>query len=505
MKSREGQRRSPQISRWLLLGAASVLVAGCFGNRAIPDVKQEVELPEQFARPPVEEGVSINAAAPKLNAWCSDFGQQELDGLVDQAFEGNLNLMASWARLDQSMAVARQSRATLFPSITADASAGANRQLMSATTVGPNGQPTFNFEPDVVGNYRISIGASYEVDLWGKLAAQREAAALDVEATRADIEVIAFSLTSQVAEAWFDVLAQRQKRDLVEEQIELNERYVELLELRLAQGQGSALDINQQLQQIEQLRSQIETITQAEVLAMQRLAILVGKPPSAGMSMVPEGVVELPELPALPDAGVPADLLERRPDLRRSYKQLEAANRRIAVAVRDRLPTVRLSPSLFLQAIKVGDLLDEIFWSATAAISQPLVDGGRRAAEVERAEAAQRQAYYTYANTLLTALQEVEGALVSEHYQRRFIDELVKQKEIATVTLELSRERYSAGSIDFLRVLTALQSLQQIEQNLVDAKRRQLSNRIQLCRALGGTWTRDLEAPTPDEEGVRYE
>ena len=82
---------------------------------------------------------------------------------------------------------------------------------------------------------------------------------------------------------------------------------------------------------------------------------------------------------------------------------------------------------------------------------------------------------------------------------------MLEQREIATVTLELSRERYSAGSIDFLRVLTALQSLQQIEQNLIDARRRQLSNRIQLCRALGGTWTRDLEAPTPDEEGVRYE
>ena len=88
MKSREGQRRSPQISRWLLLGAASVLAAGCFGNRAIPDVKQEVELPEQFARPPVEEGSRAAATAPKLDAWCSDFGQQELDGLVDQAFEG---------------------------------------------------------------------------------------------------------------------------------------------------------------------------------------------------------------------------------------------------------------------------------------------------------------------------------------------------------------------------------------------------------------------------------
>ena len=186
---------------------------------------------------------------------------------------------------------------------------------------------------------------------------------------------IAFSLTSQVAEAWFDVLAQRQKRELFNEQIELNERYVELLELRLAQGQGSALDVNQQQQQIEQLRSQIETITQQEVLAMQRLAILMGKAPSEGASMVPAGIIALPELPALPDAGVPADLLERRPDLRRSYKQLEAANRRIAVAVRDRLPTVRLSPSLFLQAIKIGDLLDEIFWSATAAISQPLVDG----------------------------------------------------------------------------------------------------------------------------------
>ena len=465
-----------------------IISAACFGNRPLPEVEQVIDVPEQYGQraeqPPAVE-------QPPLQSWCSDFGSPGLQAHVSQAFDGNLDLLTSWARLSQSEAILRQTEANLYPTVDVDAQVSSSKQRAIGLAID---------RPFTVEQYRASIGASYEVDLWGRLYAQRQAARLDVRAARADLETIALSLTSSVAEAWFDVLAERQRRELLESQIDLNERYVELLRLRLAQGVSSALDITQQQQQIASLIGQLESTDQARALAGQRLAVLLGQAPEDTEGRAPEVEDdELPELPPMPASGVPADLLERRPDLRAARLRMEAANRRIAVAVRARLPTLRLSASLFLQAFDIGSFLNEVLWSVGAQAAQPLIDGGLRAAEVDRAEAVQREALYTYADTLTTALSEVQGAMVSEHHQARLIEQLEKQREQADLALTLSRERYQRGALDFLRVLTALQSLQTLERQIVDAQRRQLSNRLTLCRALGGTWTRDLAPPSAPE------
>lgn len=470
--------------------ALALLAAGCFGERPVPGVDEVVEVPETFQAPqgpPVEQ--------PPLDAWCSDFNHPGLEDMIGRAFEDNLDLKASWARLSQTFALLRQTRSNLYPTLDAEVQASVRRQQFFIP--GPDG---LIVSADVLTQYSPSLGAAYEIDLWGKLAARREAARLDFESSRADVQTLALSLTSQLAEAFFDVLAQRQKRALLREQIELNERYVALLELRLSKGVATALDVNQQRQQIEQLRAQLDQIDQAEALAAQRLALLVGEPPVRGAALVGEVGDELPALPALPGAGVPADLLERRPDLRAARRRLEAANTRVTVAIRERLPTIRLTASLFFQGQELGRLFEELLWSAAASIVQPIFQGDRLRAEVARAEAAQQEALYTYGTTLLTALSEVEGAMVSEHYQAQFIEDLERQRELASGALELARARYQRGALDFLRVLTALQSLQQIEQSLVDARRRQLSNRIQLCQALGGSWTRQLQPPDEIEQ-----
>lgn len=488
------RRCAPRLASVLILLTTTT---SCFGNRALPEVKELVELPESYARVEGEKkGEEMPLEKVPLDRWCSDFGQPELDALVEQAFESNLSLMASWARLRQSEALLAQTQSNLYPQV--DLSATATRSKSPAFG-GQNipGQPSFfknNF-------YRVEGSVSYEIDLWGKLAAQREAAEYDYMASRADVETAALSLTSSVAEAWFDVLAQQQKDLLISEQIELNERYVALLELRFQQGSSSVLDINQQRQQIQGLKAQQRTARQQRMLALQRLATLVGKAPDDTEALAAQiDALLLPELTSLPEAGVPADLLERRPDLRAAHYRLESANKKIAVAVRDRLPTLRLSLSTFLQALDIKNLLNDFFWSVGAAASQPLVDGGRRKQEVKRAEAVQDEAYYAYGNTLLTALTEVQTAIVSEHYQALFIEDLEEQYRLAETSLTLSRESYSRGRFDFLRVLTSLQALQQVEQNLIDARRRRLGHRLQLCRALGGSWTTEVQAPaTPPE------
>jgi len=483
-------------TRFWVSGTALLALTGCFGNRAVPDVADVTEVPGEYSAVRAEDVESV-----PLEQWCTDFGSPELDGLVSRAFEDNLNLRSAWARLEQSEAVARQTGANMFPTVDLNGNANQSQTSLRGSPFGEFGGGPGMEQPTsfTITSYNLSAAAGYEIDLWGKLAAQRQAAAFGVEASRADIETIALSLTSEIAEAWFDIVQQRQKRTLVTEQLELNERYVELLKLRLENGSSTALDVNQQQQQVDQLKGQLETINALEQRALNRLSALLGQTPGNNLA---GDAAELPELGPMPDGGVPADLLTRRPDLRSAERRLQSANKRIAVAVRDRLPTLRLSASLFFQAgAELGELLDELLYTAAAQAGAPIIDGGRRRAEVSRAEAAQKEAFYAYANAFVNATAEVENAMLSEYYQARFIELLEERRGRASVALELSRDRYLRGGLDFLRVLTSLQSLQLVEQSIVDAQRPQLSNRTQPCRAPGGPGPHQLQAPPPHAGG----
>ena len=460
---------------------ASVLIAGvamlmsCTGRQYADEQDSVVEVPDAYS--------SVALEGVEVDGWCSDFGSPELAGLVDRAFEENLDLRQAWARLEQADAIAAQTRAGFWPTIDAQVQAGAQRQQ----TFGPTGPVV-----DEAAAFGASLGAAYEVDLWGRLRATSRAAGYDVMAARADVEAMAISVTSQIAEAWFDAVLQREKLLLLQEQIDIAQKYLELTELRLSQGAATALDVNQQNQQIEQLRGQMELVHAAEATAENRLAVLLGK----AASQSPEVTVEdLPELPALPAVGVPADLVTLRPDVRAAEARLRAADARTAAAARAKLPTLRLSASLFVQASELAELLDDVFWSIVGVLGQNIFSGGRLDAEQQRAEAAAKERLYAYAKAVVQAIAEVENALVLEGQQNKFLEHLEAQRENADLALSLARDRYRSGALDYLRVLTALQSLQQIEQSLLDAQRQRLSYRLQLCRALGGQWTRELQAP----------
>ena len=455
--------------------AFALVLAGCTGQQYSAQRDTVLEVPDAYST------VEIDGVAAE--GWCSDFGSPELSGLVDRAFEENFDLRQAWARLEQADALAAQARSGWWPTVDAQIQAGAARQQ----TVGPTGPVV-----DEVGAFGASLGAGYEVDLWGRLAATTQAASYDVEAARADVESMAISITSQIAEAWFDAVLQREKLALLEEQIEIARKYLELTELRLSQGAATALDVNQQNQQIEQLRGQVELVRAGEATARNRLAVLLGK---AGARTPKVDTEELPDLPAMPTVGVPADLVAARPDVRAAEARLRAADARTAAAARSKLPTLRLSASLFVQASELADLLDDIFWSITGVLAQNLFDGGRRTAEQARAEAAAKERLYAYAKAVVQAIAEVENALVLEAQQAKFLEHLEAQQQNAEIALSLARDRYRSGALDYLRVLTALQSLQLVEQTMLDAQRQQFSHRLQLCRALGGQWTRELQVP----------
>ncbi len=460
--------------------ATAVASTACSGKQYAEKTDEVVELPDRYA--------SIEVDGVPMGGWCSDFGSSELDGLVTASFEQNFDLRQAWARLEQVEAIRAQTNAGWWPVVQAEASAGRSR----SPSFGPTGATA-----EESNNFRVSLGASYEVDVWGRLAASSRAAGYDLEAARADVESIAISIAAQAAEAWFDVVLQNEKARLLEEQVEIAEKYLQLTELRLSQGAATALDVNQQNQQIEQLRGQLALIEARRQTALARLALVLGQTPSELDAVSTE---ELPELPALPDAGVPADLVGQRPDVRAAMARLEAADERTAAAARAKLPTLRLSANVFLQAAEFANLLDDVFWSLTGAIAQTLWSGGRLNAQQKQAEAVAKERLWAWAKVVVQGLVDVESALVLEQQQAIFLERLEAQHKNAEVSLELARDRYRSGTIDYLRVLTTLQSLQQVEQSLLDARRQQLSYRVQLCRALGGDWTQQLQPPAEGDE-----
>lgn len=462
----------------------SVSLTGCFGNRAVPDVKKVVELPERYAKAPAIQ-------APAMERWCSDFGDPQLKTLVSKAFESNLNVRVAWNRLAQSRMLGVQVDSGLYPTV--DAQVQVSQQRLGIFT--PTGIANID-----IRQYRPTVAAGYEVDLWGRLSAQRKAARLDVKATRADVDAVTMSVTSEVASAWFDVLQQRQKSALLTQQQEVARKYLELLMVQLRYGRGNALDVTQQEQQIQALETQHVTFDALLSQSTIRLAALLGVsvdkldlPPASSKTLSEQA---LPKAPPIPAVGVPADLLQRRPDVRAAHIRLLASNKRIAVAVRNRLPSLRLSANLFLQATTLVSLVDTVLWNVAAQASGPLIDGGRRRADVRLAELRQDEALLNYASAVLTALNDVQLALIQVDLQDKSVALILAQRKNAQLALDLVRDRYQQGAATYLRILTAQQSLQSLEQSVVDVKRAQLGSRVQLCRALGGSWVQNKESKT---------
>lgn len=462
---------------------ALIAAVGCSPHEVRKDPMPALEAPAGFVA-----SESGGAAAVEMDRWWEAFGDPQLDAIVDQTLEGNLELQASWLRLQQAESVAEQQGARFWPQVSLEAQRSVTRtdirDLTSTTT----------------HNWQVSIPASFELDLWGRLSSNAKAAELDASAARDDVSTIAISLSAQATEQWFGVLELRERKRLLQEQIEISRRWLELLEARFAWGRASSLDVLQQREQIQGLEAQVLLIEAQEESALLRLTVLSGKLPGQASF---GGAERLPALPPLPATGVPADLLERRPDLRAARKRVEAADHRVAAAVADWLPTLRLGGNLLVSAMSLSELFDLLISTAFVSLGVPIFDGGNRSANIERLESVVRAQLLSYTQTFLTAVQDVESALLLERQQQANVEALERQLEISRSTLEAARLRYRDGGEDFLRVLVALQAVQRNEQAVLSARRQLLSYRIQLHRALGGSWPESLERPDAQAEESR--
>ncbi|BBD07108.1 efflux transporter outer membrane subunit [Desulfovibrio ferrophilus] len=417
--------------------------------------------------------------------WWEQFNSAQLNMLVDKALSRGFTLRQYWAQLEQSRALARQAGAALTPSLNATGDTGHTRSWTETPSSGADSLTLSD-------SYGLGLAASYELDLWGRLRATAQSGLLDAQASREDLNTAAITVAGEVSEAWLDLLATREQVRLVRNQVATNEQILSVQQLLFAASQASALDILQQQQTLAATKALLPPLKTQERTTLNELAILTGQMP--GSLQLPQSSA-LPDLPTPPKTGFPADLLASRPDIRSAGLALESADWQIATARADRLPDLTLSAS----ADYGGNTLENLFdaWSLNLASSLvfPLLDGGTRAAEVDRTRALAQERLAAYEETVFTAIQEVEDALVTESGQQDYLLALGKQLTAARLAKEEAHRRYLNGVDDYLSMLNALTTVQTLERTLIQEKTDLLKNRITLYRALGTDWA-DKLTPT---------
>jgi multidrug efflux system outer membrane protein len=442
--------------------------------------------PLEMAPVPPSYSIKETITQPQQR-WWETFGDEELNNFVNEALSGNQNLAVYWARLGQAEALAVKAGADIIPSVNGTAGASYSRSRKSEDS---SDQTVEN------DNYGLGLAASYEIDLWGRIRAEAQSAGLAAAASRQDLNGAAISIAAEITERWVRIIAQRQQKNLLQEQLAANETYLDLVELRFRKSLASALDVMQQKQLVERVKAQVPLIEMEERLLLDELAVLLGRQPHDGPGFERQN---LPKLDSPPAAGIPAQLLELRPDIMAAYDRLAAADQDLAAARADRLPTLRLTGSAEYSSGELDNLFDNWVANLAAGLTAPLIDGGRRKAEVVYAESGVREQLASYRQTVLTAVREVESALVREEKIRANIKGIENQLEAGRIALDEARFRYTNGLIDYLPVLTQLLSVQNLEFDLITRRADLLVSRIDLYRSIGGSWADDLIPPDQEQ------
>jgi len=436
-----------------------------------------VEVPDAFSA----------TGAERVGAkWWRSFGDSALSGLVEEGLRENYDLLATWDRLAQAEASATKADAQLGLWADLDGGIRRTRQEKGAVT-------TYST------TYSMGVAADYEVDLWSRLRSSQQAAWLDAEARREAVQTAAITIAGSIADTWYRLAEAKALEAIIGQQVETNEKVLEIVTTQFRKGATSGADVLRQRQLVVATEAQKIAVEQTSQLLQHRLSILIGRAPSAGWR---DEKVSFPDLSPLPDVGVPGEVLWRRPDVRTAYRQVQAADHRLAAAVADQYPRLSLAAGVETSGTSSRDLFDDWVGNLIANVFQPLFDSGYRKAEVKRREAIVSEALHLWSQSVLLALEEVEDALTQEYQQQRTLENLGEQFDLARQTSQQNRDRYIKGQIDYIRVLESLQSLQSLERSLVSAQRAVVQSRISLYRAIAGGW--ELRRPAV-EEAVRAE
>lgn len=401
-----------------------------------------------------------------FHRWYESFGDIRLTSLIETAQNTNLDKLQALARIEQAKAFRIQAISSRLPSIEGEGDASKDWD---------DGQ-----EQDSLRSIGASV--SWEIDVFNRLGAEQNAREYELQASTDDLEAITLSLSAELARNYYGAIAKQRQLDLLHAQIKSDQHLLELVSQRLKAGVGTNVEVLQQQSQLADNQSLIPLEEASLRVYENRMDVLLAQAPDAKNRTTLQDT--FPIISELPETGVPSDLLLNRPDLRALKKRLIAQDAEIAAAMAERLPKINLSGSLMFYE---GATAVSPVASVLGGLIQPLLDWGRRKAEVGRNKALYEEKLATFTQAYLVAIEEVENALYQENRQREYLKRLEIQRDLLLQTSETARAVYEQGESDYLPVIDAVKNLRSVERTIVQEQLDLILLRIQLFKALGGS------------------
>jgi outer membrane protein, multidrug efflux system len=454
-----------------LLAAA---LAGCMVG---PDYERPaMELPAAYP------GAQAGAAEPAVSHdWWTLYNDPLLNELVASSLERNADIRLAVARVEEADANLREANAAFLPEI--DAQGAANRSRSSTTT----GIPVPAGVPATRNDIRLALSTAFELDFWGRLRRAAEALRAQALGSRYAHDVVALTLAGLTAQAYFGLRSLDAQILVSRETLANRDESLSYVRKRAAGGIASDLELAQAETARAAAAVQLRELQRQRALLERQLAVLTGR---LDLAVGPGDLRVLPT-PALPPAGLPSSLLDRRPDVRQAEQQLVSTNAQIGVAKAAMFPTISLTGSLGAQSKELSSLNDagSRIWSLGFGLSLPIFDSGRYSARTDAARAREKQAVAGYQKAVETAFREVSDALASVESTSGAEQDYQTQVEAARRALRLARLRYEAGYSGFLEVLDAQRTANDAELAYLRNRQALLSSTVDLMKALGGGWS----------------
>lgn len=455
-----------------------------------PDYKSP-DLP--FSTPDSYQHVSTKTVKPEIeDRWWYVFDDQELNRLVEETLRNNLDIKRAAAIILEMQSKFIMTRADRFPSLSLGANANRQRQPKTAS------MPGFSVKRETE-RYNLSFPASFEVDLWGRLARAQEADWADILQAEESRRTICQAVVAETISLYFQMESLERQIQVAVRSIENYQQSLGLVESRYRRGLTSILDLRQARRILAQAETFLPSLRQELGATQQKLAVLLGRYPRTLLPRFqPEDYFK--HLASVP-ARLPSQLLLRRPDIKAAEAKLKSLNARVGAARAGRFPRITLTGSFGYSSEELDRLVrpESELWNLVLGIVQPLFDAGRLKAGEKAAQARYTRGVAEYAKTVLTAFSEVENALLTRKEQlKRRERELVFLFE-ARATQEVAESRYRRGLVDYLTVLEAQQTRIKAEQGIILVDLAILSNRVSLHRSLGGGWD-ELTGQLRDKE-----
>lgn len=445
-----------------------LLAAACTipGQTAKYDSNPQIAIPQKWA--------SYSKSEPVLkdDTWLKSFRNSQLIKLVDEALANNRDLKVAAARTAEARAIARSVGSDIYPTVSATLEAGRRKPRSP--------------DDEITSSYDVGLQTAWEVDIWGRLRSAQTGAALDAVSEEALYEYVRQSIAAQVVDTWITIMGRAALIEIANQEVNTRSKVAENINARVQEKALIAVDENWSQAELSRAKARRADAEGSLLVSTRALEVLLGRYPGANL----KSGGRLPALPGRIPAGLPSELLERRPDLVAAERQVAAAFHRSGEARAARLPSVTLTANLTRPGGSLGSGLEpnNLVWGLFGNIIAPIFNGGKLKANELAANARQSQALANYGASALRAFQEVEDAMSNELYLQRQLNHLWRASQEFETAISLEGERYDLGEIDIVRLDEARIRYYAVLRDTVAAQVALLRNRVQLHLALGGSF-----------------